>query len=98
MNAPEFAPQRLNNDLRYSPRVYGMECTIELYPTMENGRTITGIIKDESETGMGILVDDQQQVFGGMQLLITDFDGDRLGEVRHLSRVGEKILLGIVWI
>ncbi|MFT5525727.1 MAG: hypothetical protein ACI9HK_003697 [Pirellulaceae bacterium] len=98
MNVPEFSSALPTNDQRVSNRVYGLECTIELYPTLENCTKITGTIKDESETGIGILVDDAHNVFGGMQLLISDFDRERLGEVRHLSRVGDRILLGIYWL
>ncbi len=82
---------------RSDQRVSGLDCSVEVTLVDDESAALCGTIHNECEDGMAILVDDMGNIETGAEVVVSDFDGHRLAEIRHVSDYPGGQVMGIAW-
>lgn len=77
-----------NEEQRHSPRIIPSAPTsVKLHPS--RGKVIQGMLQDESDDGLGVLVDAQPELKVGQRLRIILRDNQVAAEVRRVTARAE---------
>ena len=83
-------------ETRQDDRVYGMECNVRI-SSESASRDQAGTVENESPGGMAIQLDDASGLRVDGFLMVSDFDGDRLGVIKHVTSTNDGYTVGVQW-